>query len=378
MSHYNFCFVFGPGCCGFNLFISLLDNHEEVVAIPFTMKLYKIFNKEKYNINFNELIEIIEKKTRFKYLKDGDIDPSLSIKEDCSLYDHSIFREELKKLTADQNIITRKKLIENIFIAYALAIKKDLKKLKYIIIDATYRDYLDKINYDFKEYKSFFLLRDPREQLLSLLKLHHKINYSLHVNRNYITHSIFSQEENYKLLEKIQNNDKYLNFLIKFENLKRKPTETIKKAVEFLNISFNDKLTKPTLYGNLKIFETSFSSKPISGMGEDNTSRLDKHLNKYQVIQSELLFSDYITKFNYPLKSYKINFLTKLLAFIHPFKFEILPSLDVLKKNHNKKNFKNSYFFKSLHFLYLWLINLYYYFINRFINLSYLKLFLKL
>jgi len=375
MHHYKFCFVFGPGCCGFNLFISLLDNHEEVVAIPFTIKLYKIFHKEKYNINFNELIEIIEKKTRFKYLKDGDIDPSLSIKEDCSLYDHNIFREELKKLTADQNIITRRKLIENILIAYALAIKKDLNKIKYIIIDATYRDYLDKINYDFKDYKSFFLLRDPREQLLSLLKLHHKKNYSLYFKMNYLTHSISSQKENYYLLEKLQKENNYKNFIIKFEDLKRDPIKTIKKAAEFLDISFNEKLKKPTLYGNLKIFESSFSSKPISGMGEDNTNRLKTHLSKYQIIQSEFIFSYYINKFNYSPITYKKNFLTKLLIFIQPFKFEILPSLDILKKNSSQKKFKNNFFYKTLSFTYCCLYNIYFYFTNRFVNFSYLKLF---
>ena len=70
----------------------------------------------------------------------------------------------------NKNIISRREIIEFIYIAYAQAIKKDLKKVKYIIIDASYHDYLSEINNDFEDYKSFFLIRDPREQLLCFLK----------------------------------------------------------------------------------------------------------------------------------------------------------------------------------------------------------------
>ena len=376
MNNHKFCFLFGPGCCGVNLFLSLFDNNKEVVAIPFTMKLYTIFKNETYDINYDDLIKIIEEQTRFKYLKDGLIEPSLSFKEDCSLYNHSIFCEELKKLISYKNNITRRELIENIYIAYALAIKKDLNNIKYIIIDATYHDYLDKINFDFKNYKSFFLLRDPREQLLSFLKLHHRLNYSLYMQgrMNYLTHSIFAQKENYYLLEKLQNKN-YENQLIKFENLKKEPIKTMQKAAEFLDINFTEELKKPTIFGKITKFNSSFSNKPIVGIGEDNTSRLKMYLSKYQIIQSEFIFSYFINKFNYLPIKYKDNFLTRLIIFIQPFKFEILPSLDILKKNPNIPRYKNTFYYKILKFIYHLFYNVFCYFVNRFVNFSYLKLF---
>lgn len=379
MKNYKFCFIFGPGRCGIKLFLSLFDNHEEVLVLPFTIKLYEIFNDETYVVNFNDLIKIIEKKTRFKLLKESTKDPHLSLGGGGnSSYNHNIFCEELKKLISNKNNITRRKLIENIFLAYALAIKKDLNKIKYIIIDATYRDYLDKINYDFKDYKSFFLLRDPREQLLSFLKLHHRINKSLYIKNytNYLTHSIFAQKENYYLLEKLQSKN-YKNQLIKFENLKKEPIKIMKNAAKFLEINFTEELKKPTIFGKIAKFNSSFSNKPILGIGEDNTNRLKMYFNKYQIIQSEFIFSYHINKFNYlPIINYKKNFLTKLLIYIQPFKFEILPSSDILKKNNlNITKYKNNYYYKLLKFIYYCLYNIFCYFTNRFINFSYFRLF---
>ena len=182
--------------------------------------------------------------------------------------------------------------------------------------------FLDEINSDFKKYKSFFLLRDPREQLLSLLKLHHSKNHSLYIRKkNYLTHTILRQKENYNLLEKLQNQN-YEHQLIKFEDLKKDPIKTIWNVANFLNINFSEELKKPTLFGNLRAFESSFSNKSISGMGEDNTNRLKKHLNKYQIIQSEFIFSYYIKKFNYLPIKYGKNLLTKILIFVQPFKYK--------------------------------------------------------
>lgn len=379
MSSYKFCFLFGPGRCGLKLLLSLFDNHEQVLALPFTMKLYYYFNDETIKVNYEDLIKIIEEKTRFRLLKEKTKDIRLSIgNDDHSLYDHSIFCRELKKLISNRKVFKRREIIENIYLSYALAIKKDLKKIKYIIVDATYHDYLDKINFDFKDYKSIFLLRDPREQLLSFLKLHHRINKSLYIKNytNYLTHSIFSQKENYFLLERLQD-ENYNNFTIKFENLKKKPKAVMEKIAEFLKINFTEELTKTTTFGQLRKFDTSFSKNPIVGLGEDNTNRIEIYFNKYQIIQTEFIFSYHLNKFKYlPISSYKKNFLTKLIIYFQPFKFEILPSIDILKKNNSEAiKYKNNYFFKLLKFLYYLSYNIFCYFTNRFINFSYLKLF---
>ncbi len=377
MSNYKFCFLFGPGSCGINLFLSLLDHNREVLAFPFTMKLYSLFDKDTYKNNTKYFIKIIEDRTRFKYLKNGLIDPSLSIKEDCSQYNHDIFCKEFERLTFQKKTILRKELIEYIYLSYAAAIKKELSNIKYFLIDGTYRDFLDEINSDFKKYKSFFLLRDPREQLLSLLKLHHSRNHSLYIRKkNYLTHTILRQKENYNLLEKLQNQN-YEHQLIKFEDLKKDPIKTIWNVANFLNINFSEELKKPTLFGNLRAFESSFSNKSISGMGEDNTNRLKKHFNKYQIIQSEFIFSYYIKKFNYLPIKYGKNLLTKILIFVQPFKYEILPSLDIFRRDQDLKGYKNNFFYKLSKFIFFFSQNIFYYFFHRYINLSYIKIFSK-
>lgn len=377
MNNYKFCFIFGPGRCGIKLFLSLFDNHREIVVLPFTIKFYQIFKNDQYKLNYNDLLKIFEKKTRFRILKElaNDIHHSLGNVE-TSKYDHKIFCKELKKLMLNKNTISRREIIEYFYISYAQAIKKDLKKIKYIIVDAVYHDHLNEINYDFENYKSFFLLRDPREQLLSFLKLHHKTNTSLYIiNRmNYLTHSIFAQKENYCLLEKLQN-DNYEHLIVKFENLKKNPIKTMQNAAEFLAIDFNEELKKPTFLGKLAIFDSSFSSRPIVGFGEDNTSRLGNYFNKLQIIQSDFIFSYYLKKYNYSLVKYKKNFLIKLLMYIHPFKYEILPSADIFKNNLKIQKYKNTFIYKMLKYIYFFSFNIFFYFINRFVTFSYLKLF---
>ena len=138
MNNYKFCFLFGPGSCGINLFLSLLDHNREILAFPFTMKLYSLFDKDTYENNTKYFIKIIEDRTRFKYLKNGLIDPSLSIKEDCSQYNHDIFCKEFERLTFQKKTILRKELIEYIYLSYAAAIKKELRNIKYFLIDGTY------------------------------------------------------------------------------------------------------------------------------------------------------------------------------------------------------------------------------------------------
>ena len=377
MYKYKFCFTFGPGRCGTHLFLSLFDNHKEIVALPFTIKFFQIFKSDQYKLNFDNLLKILVEKTRFRLLKEPENDPHFSLGNVENLkYDHTIFCKELKKLMLNKNIISRREIIEFFYIAYAQSIKKDLNKIKYIIIDASYHDYLSEINNDFEDYKSFFLIRDPREQLLSFLKLHHRINSSLYIKNkmNYLTHSIFSQKENYNFLEKLQNNY-YKNLIVKFENLKKDPIKIMQKSAEFLEIEFNEELKKPTVFGKLRVFESSFSNKPIIGLGEDNTNRLSKYFNKYQIIQSDFIFSNYLDKYNYLPINYKINFLTKLLIYIHPFKYEILPSTDIFKNNSNIKKYKNSFIYKMLRYIYYSSYNICCYFANRFINFSYLKLF---
>lgn len=373
MRKYKFCFLFGPGRCGINLFFSLLDNHKEVVVLPFTIKFYEIFKKKKYYLDYESLIEIIEKKTKFRILKKGKRHMDYSNKKlhDYSFYNHSIFREELKKNILKKGFFTRKKLIEIIMLSYAKAIKKNIKKVKYIFIDATYGDYLDKINFDFKKYKSICLLRDPREQLLSLSKHFHDDNLSLYIHRkkNYLVHSILSQKECYNLLEKLRKKN-YDNLLIKYENLTIHTKKNMQKVSRFLDIDFNKTLLKPTIFGKSSLAVSSFSKKPISGVSKKTTDRLQKYLTKNQIIQADYIFRNYIDSFDYYKINYKNNFLTKLLIYFQPFKYEIVPSLNIFK---TKKNI----FFMLAKFTYYYLNNIFCFLVGRFFNFSYMGLFKK-
>ena len=66
-------FLIGPGNCGFELFVSLLDNHEEIVVMPYTLKFYHLFNilKLDQETNAKKIKNILLSQTKLERYKDG-------------------------------------------------------------------------------------------------------------------------------------------------------------------------------------------------------------------------------------------------------------------------------------------------------------------
>ena len=182
-------------------------------------------------------------------------------------------------------------------------------------------------------------------------------------------HSILSQKECYNLLEKLRKKN-YDNLLIKYENLTFHTKKNMQKVSRFLDIDFNKTLLKPTIFGKSSLAVSSFSKKPISGVSKKTTDRLQKYLTKNQIIQADYIFRNYIDSFDYYKINYKNNFLTKLLIYFQPFKYEIVPSFNIFK---TKKNI----FFMLAKFTYYYLNNIFCFLVGRFFNFSYMGLFKK-
>ena len=66
-------FIIGPGNCGFELFVSLLDNHEEIVVMPYTLKFYAFYNLLELDKikNLETLKNIILNETKLERFKKG-------------------------------------------------------------------------------------------------------------------------------------------------------------------------------------------------------------------------------------------------------------------------------------------------------------------
>lgn len=379
MKNYNYCFLFGTGNCGLDLLISLLDNHEEVIIFPFTLKLYEIFSENSYNFKNDELLHFLYKKTKIKYLLNGKRYlefPNNHFFRDYSKFDKNIFTTELKKSFSKDNNFSRKELIEKISICYGASIGKNEKKIKYIIIDATYKNFLNKINYDFDKFKSIFLLRDPRETFLSMLKYNYNQNNTLYIpfGKNKIFESVNNLEENYNLFDELIKK-KNENYTIKFEHLSANKKLVMQDVSNFLNINFNDTLLNCTNFGVPIFAQSSFSEKLIQNESKDRTSRIEEVLSPLQFYQINFIFYKYIKKFNYHTIMIKINFFLKFLIYIYPFKYEILPSKYIFKREIRiKSSLKLFIFFiKIMKYGYYLINNTIRYFFNRFINFNYLN-----
>ena len=163
-------FIIGPGNCGFELFVSLLDNHEEVVVMPYTLKFYAFYNLLELDKikNLETLKNIILSETKLERFKKGynkienPFWNNIQVFQNLSKFDIKIFEKNFLEFFKT-NSISRKNILIGIYFSYALAIGKDIKKIKAVFIDGMYRDNTEEIINDFDDAKFLYLMRDPRE-----------------------------------------------------------------------------------------------------------------------------------------------------------------------------------------------------------------------
>lgn len=370
-------FILGPGNCGFELFVSLLDNHEEVVVMPYSFKFYALCNLHKLDKekNIENLKNIILNKSKLERFKSGchkvenPFFTKKNVFQDLSKFNINIFEKNFE-IYFEKNPVNRKNILIAIYTSYALAIGKDLKKIKIFFIDNMYRDNTNEIIEDFHDAKFLYLMRDPRETFLSQCQYYFNKNYTMTPIKN--NKNLYQQvlknslSENYNMLTKLKSNSSINLEIVKFENIHRAKEKIMKNISNKYNLKFNKCLLETTVFGKKSSSISSFSTKAVTGVNVNRLLRYKKKLSTLNIILLEKIFFNTIKDNNYEL-SYKqnnlINFLF-FLSYLFPMKNELLPSSLIFKAKYKKK-FKNNIFFRSSKYSVFFLGNIFFYFINR-------------
>ena len=379
ISSFNPVFLVGTGNCGFELFVSLLDNHDEVLVMPYSLKFYTFFNSLnlKNENNVKNLLKIILNKTKLKRFKDGyhkienpfwDNEENFN---DLKKFNINIFEENFEKFFI-KNKISRKNILIAIFTSYALAIGKDLNKIKTFFIDGMYNDNTKQILEDFNEAKFIYLMRDPRETYLSFNVYNfnriHKMTKLRKVYENMFSSILINRlSKNYKLLKNLMLSSSSNVTVIKFEDIHLKKEQIMRDICKKYGFEFNENLLHTTIHGNQSISVSSFSSKAISDTSKKRTERFKKNLPFFNLILLEKIFFKTLKNHDYEIISKQNSFSNFLfyLSYIFPLKNEIIPSNLIFKVKYKEK-IKDNIFFKTLKYFTYLLGNIVFYFINRF------------
>ena len=374
-------FITSTGSSGYELLATLLDNHEHIVIMPYTLKFYSIYEdlnlaKEK---NLNKLINIILTKTKLNRFVNGQHKLSNPnwVKKDIfhnlSKFNTSVFKKNLKSFL-EKNILNRKNILIGIYMSFATAIGKEIKKIRVYFIDNTYNDNIDEILNDFENCNFLYLIRDPRETFISqsmqFFNEQHSMVLKNHRYKNlYVKILKETLAVNYNILKRLKLNSSINLMLIKFEDIHEKKEEIMKQLSIKYDFKFQNTLLETTILSQKSLSRSSLSKEPVTGTNVKRLSRYKKELSFFNIILIETIFNNTLKQNNYHISIKENNFkkIFFIFSYFYPLKNEILPS-NLIFKTKYKQKIKNYFIYKLLkYFLYL-IINLISFFVSRIIN----------
>ncbi len=238
-----------------------------------------------------------------------------------NLNNFSKYNKILKSEFNKKNIFN-KKILFDIIKKYWISISNMNPKKDFLFKETSQTLYFENYNKMFRNFKMINIIRDPRDNLASILDGYEKYYKIKEKNKNNIIFNfIFTASRDLKFAKIYSKHKNFLN--IKYEDLILYPNKTLKKVCEFLRIE-NKNLNIPTIFG--KNFYGNNFKKKIYGISESNIGNWKKRLNANEKSLVNHYFKDPLKTFGYEnsnLKTNKLNYLIKFnedINFRHFFK----------------------------------------------------------
>lgn len=366
------------GRAGNGFFLTIFDQHPEVISCPWIHYIYSYFITafgNEQTVDSKKAHALATQKTYFKYAY-NNLDDKLSGElykmgaDSASIIDRAAVRTFFDEMVLKEPTITRKKLISSIYLSFAVGRKKDLSMIKYALVSDAVSLRTEKVlndfsgnaiiamKEDFNNAKLVSLVRDPRANFAS--NRHQYVNsfgnmYAIRFG-NYFK-QIF-QLAGKKL--NMESSCVYLfwlcyfasaartisrfkkkysqNFItVKNEDLNIDFVKTITTLAEWLNISFFEEWRNPdyhptivgfpwagtgaynsryqkVLNGPLENDSQEVSGK-VAGPNKYVTERWKKKMNKNEIYIVEKLFHNEMVEMKYEFMYY--NIIDKEISFIN-------------------------------------------------------------
>ena len=362
-------FLQGAGRSGCDLLRTLLDNHDEIVVLPFNDKFNSIWIKNELNFesNVDEVVEKVLYSSKLVNFKQ-DFFINMGARQDYSMINWDSYEEFFRQFLSKNNVCSRNVRLA-IYYAFAKVLKKDFQKLKIIIADGYYSDYTNFIIKDFPDARFIHILKDHRSNIYSLKEYYRRSLGTLYPIYGTVKNVFFNILEdcmitNMKMLHRNKKIFKERLKIVKHEDIVTAPEKTISSLCRWLNVEFNKKVLETTRIGKPSLSSSPFNKSGITGINPEFAIRWRTEMSSTEIRMIEFLFDNSMNALGYK-SIYPKSFSNKmygLLACFLPWRGELLPHKEALKQSRLGRIHPTLFFLK--YFAYL-ANNLFMYPINR-------------
>jgi len=322
----NPIFICGSMKSGTTLLIQLLDNHSDLFVLPGDSHFFNQYNTWKRN-DFNSIMDawihsLINPSGKEPFWFLG---PDLETLADFSKYLYYFLNQTSYEI-----------FVCVVMAAYA-AIGNDesnLPEKKYWVEKTPSNElHVPFLIQKFPDAKFIHIVRDPLENLVSLMKLNElrKRNLSIYENAFHMKKQFKAGRKNQKKMGE----KKY--HIIKYEELVSEPEKILKEICEFLNITFEKTLQEPTENGVSAMSNSMFKNSRVRGkiLDQSNKQRFKKHLETTTINDILSIFEKEASYFDYHWDDSEIS-LDKHTRLLNKAKV-----FSIITKNRGKRFFQN-------------------------------------
>ena len=283
---------------GITLLHRFFDNNKDFNVYPNDFCYFYMFfpgYAEKYKKNKSAAIKRLININRIK------------LKNFCKQYNYPLINLKKNDLLLKNHFkkkdIFDKKILFEIIRDYWTNISNSNSKNHFLFKETSQAMYFEEYNKIFKNFKMINIIRDPRDNLASILDGYDKYYKIKENNRNNIMFNFIFKALNDLKFAKI--NENYENFLnIKYEDIIFYPKKSLNKICNFLSIEIAN-LKKPTIFG--KPFYGNNFNKKIVGLSKNNIGNWKNRLNKNEQNIINHYFDDFLNVFGYEKTKTKKN-----------------------------------------------------------------------
>ena len=301
LTHLQTIFYLPFANSGSGFFMSLFDEHPQILMIPSIFKVYQIYRKTR-SYSPDHIVDYIMSEEngclgdifdRRKTVENGDFS-QFNIS-------HEIFRKEFKKLWPNSSQ-TVNAFVDAAHYAYAKAIHKNLEPVKWIFIHQHRIGSVSQMFQDYPQAKFITTIRNPKAGFHSQFSKHkayevHRLGYdfcwlnsALHIDFRHLLRSLETLKRDRFLVVKIE------DVLNDFENIMKRI------ALEF-DIEFLPSLLTPTLGGAPYVSSSPLNKKVYGPSKKLLEPKYKKDLSKEDILYLETYTKWYMQRYNYVFES---------------------------------------------------------------------------
>lgn len=304
-------FICGHRRSGTTLFVSLLENHPELLVYPtdsgFFYAFYPIYENASYS-KHDKIEQMVN--CCIRNLNDTLVDSFPKNVLNNINFSIKKFTYEFRKLSENTQCMSKELLI-SLILAYKNQYAYPKNPLRWVEKTTSSEIYASEASKWFPQAKFIHVLRDPRDNWASL-KSGWEVRFKYQNDTiGRLMHSMIERGKfGFELAVRNQKRfGKKKYKIIRYEDLVGNTKSVMEDVCRFLDISFSRKVLTPTICG--KVWKgNNYSKKNFKGPSSYNVSRWKERITEQEAKLLEYHFEDFMKKFDYPVffdQTEKIN-----------------------------------------------------------------------